>query len=238
MPTDLNADLAESHERWESGQDRDLLAVVTSVNVCCGAYAGDEALMRATCEAAVERGVTIGAQVGYRDRAGFGRVPMDIGREELTDELTGQIALLQQIAQQSGGQVSYVKPHGALYNRIVSDPDHAAAVIDSVLFAGRSMPLLGLPGSTSLSLAGKQGLTVVEEGFADRAYTPTGTLVPRDEPGAVLNEPAAVAAQAISLMERGVRSICVHSDSPGALNLARAVRDALTSAGVTLTSFA
>lgn len=238
MRVDLNADLGESPERWETGEDRELLSLVTSANVCCGAYAGDEALMRATCQTAVERGVSIGAQVGYPDRAGFGRVFMDVPHAELTDELARQIGLLQRIAQAAGGQVGYVKPHGALYNRIVDDDVHAAAVVDAIARVGITMPLLGLPGSTSLQLARERGLPVVEEGFADRAYTAAGTLVPRTETGAVLEDPAAVAAQAVSLMGRGIRSICVHSDSPGALGLARAVREALTSSGATLARFA
>lgn len=226
---DLNADLGESWERWRSGEDVELLDVVTSANVCCGAYAGDADLMLATCEAAVERGVALGAQVGYPDREGFGRVPLDLDDASLVDTVRQQIDALAVEADAAGGSVSYVKPHGALYHAIVTDQRQAAAVVEAVIAYG--LPLLGLPDSVSLRLAATEGLQVVPEGFADRAYSPDGTLVPRTEPGAVLESPDQAAAQAVSLIGR-VESICVHSDSPGALDTARAVRAALTAAGV------
>ncbi|MET0951741.1 MAG: 5-oxoprolinase subunit PxpA [Aeromicrobium sp.] len=235
MRIDLNADLGESWPRWESGEDVALLDVVTSANVCCGAYAGDRELMRVTCEAAVARGVAIGAQVGYPDRDNFGRVVMEMPPRELTDELLGQILLLGEIARSAGGTVSYVKPHGALYNTIVRDDVHAQAVVDAVQGLPVPLPLLGLPGAVSLTIARAAGIPVVHEGFADRAYTADGRLVPRTEPGAVLDDPAAVAAQAVRLLG-DVTSICVHSDSPGALGLARAVRAALEDAGAEVAS--
>ncbi len=228
---DLNADLGESWERWRSGEDVALLDVVTSANVCCGAYAGDADLMLATCEAAVERGVAIGAQVGYPDREGFGRVPLNLDDTALIATVRQQIDALAVEADAAGGSVSYVKPHGALYNAIVTDHRQAAAVVEAVV--GYGLPLLGLPDSVSLRLAAAEGLPVVREGFADRAYSPDGTLVPRTEPGAVLESPDQAAAQAVSLIGR-VESVCVHSDSPGALDTARAVRAALTAAGVTV----
>jgi UPF0271 protein len=235
MRIDLNADLGESWPRWESGEDVALLDVVTSANVCCGAYAGDAELMRATCEAAVARGVAIGAQIGYPDREGFGRVPLDLPATELTAELQRQILLLDGIAQAAGGTVSYVKPHGALYNTIVDDDVQAQAVVAALHGLTSPLPLLGLPGSASLSIAEVAGIPVVREGFADRAYTADGRLVPRTEPGAVLDDPDAVAVQAVRLMG-SVSSICVHSDSPGALELARAVRSGLEAAGAELAS--
>jgi UPF0271 protein len=231
MRIDLNADLGESWPRWQSGEDLALLDVITSANVCCGAYAGDEELMRATCETAVARGVSIGAQVGYPDRENFGRVRVEIDPVELTDEVGRQIRLLDEIARSVGGRVSYVKPHGALYNRIVDDEVQARAVVEAL--AG--LPLMGLPRSVSLPIAEAAGITVIHEGFADRAYTPEGRLVARTEPGAVLDDPEAVAAQAVHLMPH-VESVCVHSDSPGALDLVRAVRAALESAGAELRS--
>ena len=227
---DLNADLGESWERWRSGEDVLLLDVVTSANVCCGAYAGDAELMRETCEAAVARGVAIGAQVGYPDRPGFGRVFVDLPVDALTDELVRQVRLLDDIARAAGGAVAYVKPHGALYNTIVDHEEHARAVVDALVELDRPLPLLGLPGSRVLALAAEAGLPTVLEGFADRAYTPEGRLVPRGETGAVLDDPDDVAAQAVRLLG-DVDSICVHSDSPGALELARAVRAALEDAG-------
>lgn len=235
MRIDLNADLGESWPRWTSGEDIALLEVVTSANVCCGAYAGDAELMRATCDAATARGVAIGAQVGYPDRENFGRIRVDMPPAELTDQLLGQIGLLEEIASAAGGTVSYVKPHGALYNTIVDDEVQAQAVVDALLALDAPLPLLGLPGATSLAIAESSGIPVIREGFADRAYTAGGRLVPRSEPGAVLDDPDAVAAQAVRLMST-VSSVCVHSDSPGAVGLARSVRAAMESAGAELMS--
>ncbi len=229
MRIDLNADLGESAERWASGEDRALLDVVTSANVCCGAYAGDDELMSATCAACVESDVAIGAQVGYPDREGFGRVPMDMEHDALRDEVAGQIVHLTALAKTAGGRVTYVKPHGALYNTIVRDEVQAAAVVEAVKDAG--LPLVGPPGAASLRLARAAGVPVVLEGFADRGYTDEGTLVPRSEPGALLEDPRDAALQAVRLLHEGVDSICVHSDSPGALDLVRAVRVGLEFAG-------
>lgn len=234
MRIDLNADLGESYERWHSGIDVALLQTVTSVNVCCGAYAGDESLMRLTCAAAVKHGVAIGAQVGYRDRANFGRHRVDLPAAELTDELLGQIVLLQSIAQSVGGTVSYVKPHGALYNRIVSDTVQARSVAEAILRLPASLPLMGLPGSASLEIAETHGITVRREGFADRGYTADGTLIARTKLGALLDQPAAVAHQTRQLLHASLDSICVHSDTPGALELARVVRTTLEAEGATV----
>ena len=206
---DLNADLGESHERWESGEDLAFLRAVTSANVCCGAYAGAEALMRATCEAVVGGGVAIGAQVGYPDRENFGRRSLDLPAEDLTVEIARQILLLEDIARSVGGRVAYVKPHGALYNNIVLDDVQAQAVVNALVGLSWRPPLLGLPGSVSLSIA------AVQEGFADRGYAPDGRLIPRGEPGAILDDPAKVGVQAVRLLHAGIESICVHSDSPG-----------------------
>lgn len=234
MRIDLNADLGESQERWDLGVDLALLQTVTSANVCCGAYAGDESLMRLTCAAAVEHGVAIGAQIGYRDRANFGRHQIDLPAEQLIDELLGQVALLQSIAQSVGGAVTYVKPHGALYNRIVSDTVQAHCVAETILRLPAPLPLMGLPGSISLKIAETHGITVWREGFADRGYSADGTLIARTEPGALLEHPAAVAHQARRLLHAGVDSVCVHSDTPGALELARTVRTALEAEGATV----
>jgi UPF0271 protein len=234
MRIDLNADLGESPERWASGEDVALLDIVTSANVGCGAYAGDDDLISATCAACVDRGVAIGAQVGYPDRAGFGRVPMDMEPEPLRDEVTAQIAHLVDLAKDVDGQVTYVKPHGALYTAIVRDEAQAGAVVAAVGDAG--VPLVGLPGAVSLRLAREAGVAIVREGFADRRYAQDGTLVPRSEPDAVLDDPGDAAVQALRLLHEGVESICVHSDSPGALVIARAVRTALEHTGAELRS--
>lgn len=214
---DLNADLGESRERWESGEDVALLGVVTSANVCTGAYAGDDDLIAATCATAVARKVAIGAQVGYPDREGFGRRPTDIDRAELAAELSRQIAHLSGLAASAGGVVSYVKPHGALYHRVVADTEQRSALED----ASGALPILGLAG-TGFARA---------EGFADRGYLPEGGLVPRDQPGALITDVDQAGAQAVRLLTAGIDSICVHSDTPGALAVAQAVRAALEAAG-------
>ncbi|MFS0884114.1 LamB/YcsF family protein [Aeromicrobium sp. 179-A 4D2 NHS] len=233
---DLNVDLGESAERWKSGEDRRLLPLVTSANVCCGAYAGDDDLIRATCEAAVEHGVAIGAQVGYRDREGFGRRAIDLAPRDLADEVLHQIDHLTELAGEVGGLVTYVKPHGALYHRIAHDPHQASAVVEALLAEGSLLPLVGMPGSLALRMATDQGVPVVLEGFADRAYDADGSLVPRDRPGAVLTDPEAAAAQALSLVGT-VDSLCVHSDSPGAETLLARVRGVLEDEGVTVAAF-
>ncbi len=229
MRIDLNADLGESAERWDSGEDVALLRLVTSANVCCGAYAGDDELIAATCASCVDHGVAIGAQVGYPDREGFGRVPMDLPSDDLRTEVADQIAHLAGLAKPTGGTVTYVKPHGALYTTIVHDEAQAAAVVEAVSAAG--LPLVGLPGAAALRLAREAGVAVVLEGFADRGYADDGTLIPRSAPGALFSEPRDAALQAVRLLHDGVDSICVHSDSPGALDIARAVRVALEFAG-------
>lgn len=246
---DVNADLGEGFGIWELGDDLALLDVITSANVACGFHAGDPLIMRRVCAAAVERRVTIGAQVSYRDLAGFGRREMDVAAPELTAEILYQLAALDGMARTEGGRVSYVKPHGALYNRISRDAVQARAVADAVRAYDASLPLLTLPGSAVHEVA--DGLTVVAECFADRAYTPSGGLVSRREPGAVIHDEEAVVERAVRMAVDGTvvavdgsevalkaRSICVHGDTPGAVALARSVRAALAGAGVALEPFA
>jgi UPF0271 protein len=245
---DINADLGEGFGPWRLGDDLALLSVVTSANVACGFHAGDPVIMRRTCAAAVERGVVIGAQVSYRDLAGFGRREMDVAADELTAEVLYQIAALDGIARAEGGRVRYVKPHGALYNRIVRDPVQAAAVAAAVAAYDPALPVLTLPGS---ALHEVTDLTLVNECFADRAYTAAGALVSRREPGAVIHDVSRVAARARRMAVEGTveatdgsevrmdaRSMCVHGDTPGAVELARAVRETLEKAGVPLEPFA
>ncbi|MER0444483.1 5-oxoprolinase subunit PxpA [Streptomyces sp. Edi4] len=247
---DLNADLGEGFGHWRLTDDENLLGVVTSANVACGFHAGDPAIMRRVCALAAERGVRIGAQVSYRDLAGFGRRPMDVPSAELAAEVAYQIGALEVFARAAGSRVSYVKPHGALYNRVVRDEEQAAAVVDGVLLAGDGLPVLGLPGSRLLAAAARAGLPVVTEAFADRAYTAQGTLVPRGQDGAVISDPDAVVARAVAMAVRGTvaarsgeqvavgaGSLCVHGDTPGAVELARRVRAALESAGVRVAAF-
>ncbi|MBA4862057.1 LamB/YcsF family protein [Streptomyces sp. PSKA54] len=248
---DLNADLGEGFGRWQLTDDEQLLSVVTSANVACGFHAGDAATMRRVCAMAAERDVRIGAQVSYRDLAGFGRRAMDVPPDELAAEVAYQIGALEVFARAAGTRVSYVKPHGALYNRVVHDEDQARAVVDGVLLADGTLPVLGLPGSRLLEAAEKAGLPVVTEAFADRAYTAQGTLVPRRQDGAVVTDPEAVVERSVRLARSGIvtshtgeeiavraRSLCLHGDTPGAVGLARRVRAQLESAGVQVEAFA
>ncbi|MYS92685.1 MULTISPECIES: LamB/YcsF family protein [Streptomyces] len=248
---DLNADLGEGFGRWRLTDDERLLSVVTSANVACGFHAGDAATMRRVCELAAERGVRIGAQVSYRDLAGFGRRAMDVPPAELAAEVAYQIGALEVFARAAGARVAYVKPHGALYNRVVHDEEQAGAVVDGVLLADASLPVLGLPGSRLLEQAGKAGLPVVTEAFADRAYTDAGTLVPRTLEGAVVTDPDTVVERSLGLARSGevvshsgtrievrARSLCLHGDTPGAVELARRVRQRLEASGVRVEAFA
>ncbi|WP_406300606.1 LamB/YcsF family protein [Embleya sp. NBC_00888] len=248
---DLNADLGEGFGRWTLTDDEALLSVVTSANVACGFHAGDPVTMRRVCELAAERGVRIGAQVSYRDLAGFGRRAMDVPAAELAAEVAYQIGALEVFARAAGARVAYVKPHGALYNRTVWDGDQAGAVVAGVLLAGGALPVLGLPGSRLLEAAESAGLPCVPEAFADRAYTAQGTLVPRGEPGAVVQDGDRVVSRSLTMAREGAvvaitgervtvsaRSLCLHGDTPGAAELALRVRRALSAAGVSLEPFA
>ncbi|MFF7814650.1 LamB/YcsF family protein [Streptomyces roseolus] len=248
---DLNADLGEGFGRWTLTDDERLLSVVTSANVACGFHAGDAVTMRRVCELAAERGVRIGAQVSYRDLAGFGRRAMDVPPAELAAEVAYQIGALEVFARAAGSRVAYVKPHGALYNRVVRDAEQAAAVVDGVLLAGGALPVLGLPGSRLHEAAERAGLPVVAEAFGDRAYRADGSLLPRGQEGAVVHDPDKVVERSVTLVRSGTvtahcgtavavraRSLCLHGDTPGAVELARRVRTALESAGVTVEAFA
>lgn len=247
---DLNADLGEGFGVWQLGDDDALLDVVSSANVACGFHAGDPGTMRRVTERAVANGVAIGAQVSYRDLAGFGRRRIDIEATELTDDVLYQLSALDGFARVAGGRVSYLKPHGALYNTIVTDAAQAAAVVEAVVRYDRTLPVLGLPGSTWLEQAGAAGLTTVHEAFADRAYTPIGTLVSRRDAGAVLHDPALIADRSVRMVVDArieavdgtpvsvhPRSICVHGDTPNAVQIARQVRAALVAAGVDIAAF-
>lgn len=228
---DLNADLGE-----EVTDDAALLEVVTSANVACGFHAGNRSIMQAVCDLAALRGVRVGAQVSYADRKGFGRRAMDVPAATLTAQVEEQVGVLTEIARSSGADVGYLKPHGALYNRVVDDDEQARAV----LTGSGSLPVLGLPGSRILELAAGQGRAVWHEGFPDRAYvsTPDGErrLMPRDQEGAVIDDPERIAVRAV-LMADQVDSLCVHGDGPTAVVAARAVRAALLDAGIALRSF-
>ena len=218
---DLNADLGE-----EVTDDAGLLEVVTSANVACGYHAGSATVMRAVCAEAVRRGVTLGAQVSYADRANFGRVVLEVPARVLTDQVADQVGTLSTVAEEEGTTVTYLKPHGALYHRTALDESTAAAV----LAGSGSLPVLGMTGSRLLELAEADARPVRLEGFPDRGYTLEGGLIPRGDPGALLTDARRIAAQALDLAGR-VDSVCVHGDSPDAVRHARAVREALEGAG-------
>lgn len=252
MPTmDLNSDVGESFGRWTLGDDHAMFRSVTSANVACGFHAGDPSVIRSTCRKAAEAGVVIGAHVGYRDLAGFGRRFLDVDPNELADDVVYQIGALQALAAAEGARVKYVKPHGGLYNAIVRHTAQARAVVDAVKSVDPGLSIMGLPGSEVLRLAEAAGLRAVPEAFADRAYTPEGTLVSRSLPGSVLEDPAQVAEHVLrmatesavravdgSILKIRTESICVHGDSPGAVAMAAAVKSALSGAGVSLAAFA
>jgi UPF0271 protein len=217
---DLNADLGE-----EVTDDAALLTVVTSANVACGYHAGNAAIMREVCDGAVERGVSVGAQVSYADRPNFGRVAVDVAYEVLREQVAHQVGVLGAVAEAAGARVRYLKPHGALYHRVIDDEEQAAAVLSG----SGTLPVLGMPGAL-LDQAAALGRGVLLEGFPDRGYGADGRLLPRGEPGAVLEDGTAIAAQAVELAPT-VRSLCVHGDHPGAVDHARTVRSALEDAG-------
>lgn len=251
MPSvDLNADLAEGFGVWELGDDDAMLDIVTSANLACGFHAGNPVGLARTCRAAAARGVRIGAQVGYFDLAGFGRRRIDVEPAELTADVIYQIGALQALARAAGTALGYVKPHGALYNTIVTDIDQARAVAEAVHAADPTLPVLGLSGSVFFTEARRLGLRTVAEAFADRVYQPDGQLVARSEPGAVLRDPAQIAERVLAMVKTGnvtavdgsaiaieVESVCVHGDSPGAVGIAGSVRDRLVADGIELAAF-
>jgi UPF0271 protein len=247
---DLNSDLGESFGSWRLGDDIGLLDLVSSANVACGFHAGDPATIDRTVAAAAERGVTVGAQVSYPDLVGFGRRRMDVAPADLTADVLYQMGAVAAFCVRHGTTLGYVKPHGALYNRIVTDTEQAAAVVAAVAAWSEPIPVLTLPGSAVAQQASAAGVTVVAEGFADRAYDAAGHLVSRQQPGAVLDDASQVASRAVRMVadERvtaitgeevgvAIRSLCVHGDTPGAVTMARETRQALTDAGVRIAAF-
>ncbi len=233
------------------GNDPAMFQIVTSANVACGFHAGDPVTMLDSCRAAFELDVTVGAHVGYRDLAGFGRRAIDMSFDELFGDVLYQLGALDGVAHAVGASVDYVKPHGALYNRTFSDAEQASAVVAAIQAYDPGLPILGLPGSQLLEQAREAGHPVFIEAFVDRAYQPDGTLVPRSQEGAVLHDAGMIAERAVRLATKGevvaidgsvvnVRpdSLCIHGDTPGAVEMAVAVRDALQRAGVELASFA
>lgn len=248
---DLNCDLGEGFGAWTMGDDEALIAIVTSASIACGFHAGDPGIMRRLCAAAAASGAAIGAHVGYRDLVGFGRRRIEIAPAELVDDIVYQIAALDGFARLAGERVRYVKPHGALYNTIAAEPEYARALAEAVRRYDPRLHVVGLAGSPGLREVAAAGLTTVAEAFADRAYTSDGQLVSRAKPGAVLHDVDVIASRCIRLARTGevesidgatvsvsAQTICVHGDTPGAVAIARQVRETLLAEGITLAPFA
>ncbi len=248
---DLNSDLGESYGAWRMGDDEAMLAIVSSANIACGFHAGDPAGIYRTVKAAAEKGVVVGAHVSYPDRVGFGRRDLDATSEELIADVIYQIGALKGVAAAAGTTVRYVKPHGALYNRIANDAKQGQAVIDGIKAIDPLLVLMGLANAPILDLARKSGLAVVAEAFADRAYTPQGQLVSRREAGAVLHDATKIADRMVQLAREGTleaidgsvikieaQSICVHGDSPGAVAIAQEIRRRFEADSIDIHSFA
>ncbi|MET7965889.1 5-oxoprolinase subunit PxpA [Micromonospora sp. NPDC005305] len=248
---DLNADLGEGFGIWRLGDDEALLGLVTSANVACGFHGGDASTMHRICAGAARRGVAVGAQVGYRDLAGFGRRHIAYDFAALRDETIYQLGALDGFCRLTGTRVRYLKPHGALYHAAACDEVQAAALVAAVSGYDHELPVLCPPGSVLAQLAVGAGLRVVAEGFADRNYLPNGQLVPRSAANALVTDPDEVATRAVRMATERivvavdgtvvpcpVESICLHGDTPGAVRCAELVRAALIDAGVTPTPFA
>ena len=245
MAVDLNADLGESFGPWTFGSDAAVLASITSASVACGFHAGDPGIMRQAVRAARAAGVAVGAHPGFPDLVGFGRRQLAASPREVEDFVLYQIGALAAIAAAEGVGLQHIKPHGALYNMAVRDRALADAVARATASFDPALVLFGPPGSELVRAGEAAGLAVAAEGFADRAYEPDGTLAPRTRPGAVLHDPDSVVARAVRMARDGVvlaadgtdiplriATICVHGDTPGAAELARLVRAALTAAGI------
>ncbi len=245
MRVDLNADVGESFGAWSLGQDPALMSSITSANVACGFHAGDPGVMRATVALAREHGVAVGAHPGFPDLAGFGRRELQVSPRDVEDFVVYQVGALAGIAAAQGVRLQHVKPHGALFNMAVRDAALADAIARAVALIDKSMILFGLPGSELVAAGTRAGLRTACEVFADRAYRSDGTLVPRQEEGAVIHDAAAVEQRVIAMVRDqvveaidGTRvpltidTICVHGDTPGAAELAARVRAALETAGV------
>lgn len=245
----LNADIGEGFGNWTVADEETLLSTITDANVACGFHAGDPDTMSRMCALAAHHRVTVGAHVGYHDLRGFGRRYIAVPKTTLVNDVRYQIGALLAFTSTAGTPLSYVKPHGALYHSAAHREEHAAAIVEAMLSLDPIVPVLCQTGSLLARHAEEAGIPVIAEGFMDRAYTPEGTLVPRSEPGAVISDPALAAERAVQMVTTQtvtaingetipitVQSLCVHSDSPGAAAIARAVRAALEEAGVVMAS--
>jgi UPF0271 protein len=239
LSVDLNADVGEGMN------DAELLPYVTSANVACGMHAGDPTTMDQTVLLALTRGVRVGAHPGYPDRANFGRVFVDMPADEIENLIVFQVGALAGFVRSRGGRLTHVKPHGALYHSATEFPDVARSIAEGVRRVGDDLMLVGAAGSLLIGAGEDAGLAVAEEAFADRRYRPDGTLVPRGEPGALLIDPDEAAEQAVGLARDGVAiaqdrtripvradTICLHGDTPGAVEIAKRIHELFRSAGI------
>lgn len=250
MNIDLNSDLGESFGSWHMGNDKEILKIVTSANIACGFHAGDPQGMLKTIKQAYICGVAIGAHVSYPDLVGFGRRNMDLSYDELYADVLYQISALSGMAKSVGAEVTYVKPHGALYNTISKDLQQAQAVVDAICAFNSSLYLVALAGSPLIHFAKEKGLSVISEAFADRAYHSDGTLVSRKIDGAVLHDYDEIALRVVNMVKTGhvqsieghltpiqADSICVHGDTKGALEIAQKITHVLTEENISIRSF-
>jgi len=227
LQIDLNCDLGEG-----AGHDVELMGLITSANIACGAHAGDEATMRATVALAMKHGVAIGAHPGFADRENFGRCDLTLSAQEVEDLVAGQLIALRALA-----PVTHVKPHGALYNLAARDAVVAGAIVGAMCAVDAALVLFALRGSVLVRVGRERGLRVAEEVFADRTYRADGSLTPRTVPGALITDAAECVAQALRLVSAGADTICLHGDGPDAMAFARRLRDALGRAGVAVRAY-
>jgi UPF0271 protein len=245
MRVDLNADVGESFGAYRLGHDAELMPVISSANVACGFHAGDPGVMRETVALAAAHGVAVGAHPGFPDLVGFGRRELHATPREIEDLVVYQIGALAAVAAAQGIRLRHVKAHGALYNLAARQAPLADAVARATASVDRSLVLYGLPGSELIEAGRRHGLRTAAEAFADRAYQSDGSLVPRSQAGAVIEDPSAVLARALGMVREGtltaidgsridiaVDTLCVHGDTPGAPELAARIRKALTTAGI------
>lgn len=250
MQIDLNSDLGEGFGPWRMGEDARILRLVSSANIACGGHAGDAETMFATISLAVRQGVVIGAHPGYCDLAGFGRRDIAMPAPAIARMVAAQIGALQGVAALAGGRVRYVKPHGALANLAARDKAAARAISDAIAAMPGHLAVLAISGTALDLVARQRGLTVFREVFADRAYLSSGQLMPRDQPGAVITSPDIALARMLRFLDSGMMqvadgppiplaadSICLHGDSPTALDMAQALHEGLIAAGVRVAPF-
>ena len=250
MEMDLNCDAGESFGTYRLGLDEEAVPLVSSVSIACGFHGGDPRTMRRTVRLARRHGVSVGAHPSYPDLVGFGRRPLDATPEEVADDVVYQVGALLAFCRSEGVRLHHVKLHGALYNRAASDAALAGAVVAAVKSVDPDLVLVCLSGSAMVTAAAGGGLPHVEEAFADRAYAPDGKLVSRRLPGAVVHDPGAVAERVAmmatarkvraidgSLVPVSARTVCVHGDTPGAVEVLRAIRARLAEEGVLVRAF-